>query len=157
MASYEKQPYDIEQHGAYDEKHTHRSSIVPDETGAVPGEVFTAGNTPYHKLQRLATRFGVEARGIERVPEDERTDKSTFKVGTMWCAANMVVSSFAIGVLAVPVFALGFVDSVLTIFFINLLGVMPVCFFSTMGPKFGMRQMILSRFYFGYYGVKLSK
>ena len=69
----------------------------------------------------------------------------------------MVVSSFAIGVLAIPVFALGFTDSVLTIFFINMLGVTPVAFFSTMGPKFGMRQMILSRFYFGYYGVKLSK
>lgn len=68
----------------------------------------------------------------------------------------MVVSSFAIGVLAVPIFGLGFVDGVLTIFFINLLGVTPVAFFSTFGPKFGMRQMILSRFFFGYYGVKVS-
>ena len=155
MASYEKGAYDVEQHAYGGEKH--RSSIVPDDTGAVPGEVLVAGNSPYAKLQRLATRFGVEARGIERVPEDERTDKSTLKVGTMWLAANMVVSSFAIGVLAIPVFALGFVDSVLTIFFINFLGVIPVAFFSTLGPKFGMRQMILSRFYFGYYGVKLSE
>ncbi len=68
----------------------------------------------------------------------------------------MVVSSFAIGVLAVPVFALGFVDSVLTILFINILGIVPVAFFSTFGPRFGMRQMILSRFFFGYYGVKIS-
>jgi purine-cytosine permease-like protein len=67
----------------------------------------------------------------------------------------MVVSSFAIGALAVPVFGLGFVDSLLTIFFINLLGTTPVAFFSTFGPKFGMRQMILSRFFFGYYGVKV--
>jgi NCS1 nucleoside transporter family len=67
----------------------------------------------------------------------------------------MVVSSFAIGALAVPVFYLGFVDGLLTIFFINLLGIAPVCFFSTFGPIFGLRQMVLSRFYFGYYGVKL--
>ena len=67
----------------------------------------------------------------------------------------MVVSSFAIGVLAVPVFYLGFVDGVLTIFFINALGITPVAFFSTFGPRTGMRQMILSRFYFGYYGVKV--
>src|SRR2546430_17493713 len=72
-----------------------------------------------------------------------------------WCAANMVVSSCAIGALAVPVFGLGFVDSLLTIFFINLLGTIPVAFFSTFGPRFGMRQMILSRFFFGYYGVKV--
>src|SRR5271163_288117 len=67
----------------------------------------------------------------------------------------MVVSSFAIGVLAVPVFGLGFVDAVLTVFFINALGTIPVAFFSTFGPRFGMRQMILSRFFFGYYGVKV--
>ncbi|KAI1081926.1 permease for cytosine/purines, uracil, thiamine, allantoin-domain-containing protein [Whalleya microplaca] len=67
----------------------------------------------------------------------------------------MVVSSFAIGALALPVFELGFVDSALTIIFINFLGTMPVCFFSMFGPKFGLRQMVLSRFYFGYYGVKL--
>ena len=29
-------------------------------------------------------------------------------------------------------------------------------FFSTFGPRFGLRQMVLSRFYFGWYGVKLS-
>jgi purine-cytosine permease-like protein len=68
----------------------------------------------------------------------------------------MVVSSFAIGALANPVFGLGFVDGLLTILFINILGILPVCFFSTFGPRFGMRQMILSRFYFGYYGVKVG-
>lgn len=69
----------------------------------------------------------------------------------------MVVSSFAIGALAIPVFDLGFVDSLLTIFFINCLAITPVAFFSTFGPRFGLRQMVLSRFYFGFYGVKLSK
>jgi len=69
----------------------------------------------------------------------------------------MVVSSFAIGALAIPVFQLGFVDSLLTIFFINCLAITPVAFFSTFGPCFGLRQMVLSRFYFGFYGVKLSK
>ncbi len=152
MASYEKQPYDVE-YNAAEEKH--RSVIKPDGSGAVPGESFAAGNTLYAKIQRFVGRFGVEQRGIERVPEDERTDTSTMKVGTMWCAANMVVSSFAIGALSVPVFGLGFVDSLLTILFINLLGVIPVAFFSTFGPRFGMRQMILSRFFFGYYGVKV--
>ena len=67
----------------------------------------------------------------------------------------MVVSSFAIGALAVPVFGLGFVDGWLTILFINLLGITPVCFFSTFGPRFGLRQMVLSRYFFGYYGVKV--
>lgn len=68
----------------------------------------------------------------------------------------MVVSSFAIGALAIPIFSLGYVDTALTIVFINMLGILPVCFFSTFGPRFGLRQMVLSRFWFGYYGVKLS-
>lgn len=67
----------------------------------------------------------------------------------------MVVSSLAIGVLAVPIFSLGFVDALLTIFFINCLGAMPVAYFSCFGPRFGLRQIILSRFFFGYHGVKL--
>jgi purine-cytosine permease-like protein len=68
----------------------------------------------------------------------------------------MTVSTFAIGVLAVPVFALGFVDAILTIFFVNILGIIPVAFYATFGPRFGMRQMVLGRFWFGYTGVKLS-
>ncbi|KAI1804673.1 permease for cytosine/purines, uracil, thiamine, allantoin-domain-containing protein [Daldinia bambusicola] len=122
---------------------------------AVHGQDLSAGESVYAKLQRFAGKFGVEQRGIERVPSDERTDSSITQVGTLWFSANMVVSSFAIGALARPVFNLGFVDSALTIIFINLLGIMPVCFFSTFGPRFGLRQMVLSRFYFGFYGVKL--
>ncbi|KAI0149918.1 purine-cytosine permease [Hypoxylon sp. NC0597] len=125
------------------------------DANAVHGQEFTSGKTLYAKLQRFAGKFGMEQRGIERVPSDERTDSSMSQVGTLWFSANMVVSSFAIGALALPVFNLGFVDSALTIIFINLLGIMPVCFFSMFGPRFGLRQMVLSRFYFGYYGVKL--
>jgi purine-cytosine permease-like protein len=68
----------------------------------------------------------------------------------------MVVSSFAIGALAFPIFNLGFIDAILAIFFFNILGITPVCFFSTFGPRFGLRQMVLSRYFYGYYGVKLS-
>lgn len=69
----------------------------------------------------------------------------------------MVVSSFAIGALAIPVFSLGFVDSLLAILFINCLAITPVAFFSTFGPRFGLRQMVLSRYFFGFHGVKVSK
>lgn len=51
--------------------------------GAVPGETFVQGNSTYAKVQRLAARFHVEQRGIERVPEDERDDNSLLNVGTM--------------------------------------------------------------------------
>jgi len=79
MASFEK----TARVDDYAEEGKHRSIVAPDESGAVPGESFVTGNTLYARLQRLAGRFGVEQRGIERVPDDERTDKVTYKVGTM--------------------------------------------------------------------------
>jgi hypothetical protein len=53
------------------------------DSGAVHGESFEYGDSAYAKLQRLAGKFHVEQRGIERVPEDERTDTSLLNVGTM--------------------------------------------------------------------------
>ncbi|KAI0400178.1 purine-cytosine permease [Xylaria palmicola] len=116
---------------------------------------FERGDSLHAKLQAFAGKYGVEQRGIERVQKDERTDSSMTQVGTLWLSANMVVSSFAIGALAIPIFNLSYVDSALTIIFVNILGILPVCIFSTFGPRFGLRQMVLSRFFFGYYGVKL--
>ena len=69
-------PYDLEKrHGHY---------IAED--GAVPGETFEYGNSMYAKAQRFAGKLRVEQRGIERVPEDERTDtgfKAHLNVSTM--------------------------------------------------------------------------
>jgi hypothetical protein len=54
------------------------------ETGAVPTEAFEQGNTWSAKVQRLAGKFKIEQRGIERVPENERTDTNgVVNVGTM--------------------------------------------------------------------------
>ena len=64
--------------------HRRGSILAPDESGAVHGESFVTGNTLYAKLQRAAGKLKLEQRGIERVPEDERTDKHVYKVGTMW-------------------------------------------------------------------------
>ncbi len=63
---------------------------VPDD-GAVHAETFVLGDSWYAKTQRLAGKFGVEQRGIERVPSDERSSAPTSQVGTMWLSANMVV------------------------------------------------------------------
>lgn len=54
-----------------------------DDTGAVPAGSFEVGDSWYARTQRFAGRFKIEQRGIERVPENERTDSSLMKVGTM--------------------------------------------------------------------------
>lgn len=112
-----------------------------NHANVVPGESFEIGTGWYAKAQRLAGKLRIEQRGIERVPEDERTDsgfRALLNVSTMWLSANMVVSSFALGLLAKSTFYLGVADAMLVILFFNLIGITSVCYFSTFGPKFGL-------------------
>jgi hypothetical protein len=57
--------------------------LFDHESGAVPASSFEHGNSLYAKLQRLGGKIKVEQRGIERVPEDERTDNSYWNIGSM--------------------------------------------------------------------------
>lgn len=106
-------------------------------------------------VDKWSKKFNAETRGIERVPEEEQTDESLWTAGSMWFGCNMVVATFAIGVLGITVFGLSFWPAFLCILFFNLLGTQSVAFFSTFGPHFGLRQMVFSRFWFGAYGVRL--
>lgn len=66
------------------EKHAGVTNLLyEDNSGAVAGESFEYGDSVYAKLQRFAGKLNVEQRGIERVPEDERTDTSYLNIGSM--------------------------------------------------------------------------
>ncbi len=95
---------------------------------------------------------GIETHGIERVSPETRTHVRIFDNFTMWLSANLVISTVALGALATSVFGLGFWDSVAVIIIFNAAGVLPVAFFSTLGPRLGLRQMTISRFSFGWIG-----
>lgn len=83
--SFEK---DLEKHpaevGVGNIDHDKRPSYVYED-GAVPGDAFGIGDSWTAKAYRLAGRFKIEQRGIERVPEDERGDTNLLNVGTMVC------------------------------------------------------------------------
>src|SRR5437660_6654641 len=96
---------------------------------------------------------GVETHGIERVSPKTRTHVRIFDNFTMWLSANLVISTVALGALANTLFRLGFWDSAAVIIIFNILGTLPVAFFSTLGPKLGLRQMTISRFSFGWVGA----
>src|SRR6266852_3061494 len=95
---------------------------------------------------------GIETHGIERVSPTTRTHVRILDNFTMWLSANLVISTIALGALANLAFGLGFWDGVAIIIIFNALGVLPVAFFSTLGPKLGLRQMTISRFSFGWVG-----
>jgi NCS1 nucleoside transporter family len=96
---------------------------------------------------------GMETHGIERVSPRSRAHVRIFDNCTMWLSANTVISTIALGALATSVFALGFWDSVAAIIIFNVLGTLPLAFFSTLGPQLGLRQMTISRFSFGWIGT----
>jgi NCS1 nucleoside transporter family len=96
---------------------------------------------------------GIETHGIERVSPKARAHVRIFDNFTMWLSANLVISTVGLGALAIPIFGLGFWDSLAVIIIFNVLGVLPVAFFSTLGPKLGLRQMTISRFSFGWVGA----
>jgi len=95
-----------------------------------------------------------EVSGIERVAEDNRQHTQLWDTMWLWWSANSVVATVALGTLS-AFFGLGFWGSVLVIVIFNVLGVLPVAFLSTLGPKTGLAQMPLSRFAFGLQGAKL--
>ena len=64
--------------------------VYVDEAPAVTGETFVTGDSLYARIQRFVTRFGVEPRGIERVPEDERTDTNLRQVGTLVSRTTLI-------------------------------------------------------------------
>src|SRR6266852_3455469 len=101
----------------------------------------------------IPEEYGVETHGIERVSPQTRTHVRILDNFTMWLSANLVISTVGLGALAIPIFGLGFWDSVAVIIVFNLLGTLPVAFFSTLGPKLGLRQMTISRFSFGWIGA----
>jgi NCS1 nucleoside transporter family len=97
---------------------------------------------------------GFEVTGIERVEEDDRAHTQLWDTMWLWWSANSVVATVALGSLSF-FFGLGFWGSVIVILIFNVLGVLPVAFLSTLGPKTGLAQMPLTRFSFGLQGAKL--
>ncbi|EIW55605.1 cytosine-purine permease [Trametes versicolor FP-101664 SS1] len=106
-----------------------------------------------YKWSRTLLQWGLETRGITPVPLAERVDTQYSKIFFIWLSANFNILSFSAGTLGPVVFGLGLRESCLVILFFNLLCSALPAYFSTWGPKLGLRQMCQARYSFGYYGV----
>ncbi|GAA6000547.1 uncharacterized protein JCM10292_000478 [Rhodotorula paludigena] len=143
-SSAELKDYDLEEKGA----------ASPLESGEVvsahDGVNRDAGAVAWlWRISKKLDSYGVEVRGVERVPEHERNHPSYFDAGFLWMSANMTISTFSLGTLGISLNGLNSTDACLTILFFNLLTTLPVATFSTWGKCTGLRQMIIGRFSFG--------
>ncbi|QRW27219.1 STE/STE11 kinase [Rhizoctonia solani] len=100
-------------------------------------------------IERLKT-WGVESRGIYPVPVEHRTDPQFSKSFFVWLSCNLNILSFSEGTVGVLVYGLTFRQAAGVIVGFNLLSALPPAYFSTFGPKLGLRQMVQARYSFGY-------
>lgn len=105
-------------------------------------------------LFHWVSKMNAEVKGVEPVTDEEKTETNTFSAANMWFSSNLVLSAYAVGALGPCVFGLNFGASCLTILFFNILGVIPVAFFSMFGARTGLRQMILTRYLTGNYTAR---
>ncbi|KAI1415052.1 hypothetical protein F5Y13DRAFT_197048 [Hypoxylon sp. FL1857] len=119
---------------------------------------------PRNRLERLANkfdeRFGIEARGIQRVPEYLRAGKPTTRdyvqMWSIWFSANCTATQFTAGILGPVAFGLGFTDAMLLCTFGTIFGSMCSAYISTFGAISGNRTMVVARFTMGYWPSKLA-
>lgn len=109
------------------------------------------------RFNKKLDSFGVEQRGIHRVPPEERqklTARILFKFIFMWMGATCGLSSASGFFLGPLVFGLGIKDTFSAGISGAFVGCLVAAFASTMGPRSGLRQMVLSRFMFGWWPAK---
>lgn len=105
----------------------------------------------------LDKKLHIESRGIERaLPEDRNPNLNYLDMMLLWFSCSAVISTVATGLLAGPSWlGLSVRNGFLAVFFGTTLGASCAAFMGTFGPRTGLRQIILSRFSFGWYGSKL--
>lgn len=94
---------------------------------------------------RIENLAGLEARGIARVPPEERQQSSFLgyaQMAMLWFSANVTANNLAVGLLGPLVFDLGFVDSVMMATFGGLFGSAGTAYMSIWGPQSGNRTMV---------------
>ncbi|KAL1961952.1 hypothetical protein VTN77DRAFT_733 [Rasamsonia byssochlamydoides] len=106
-------------------------------------------------LNHLESITGIESRGIERVPPDERYEASFVQMLLLWLSANLTANNTLIGVLGPVAYGLGFTDAALCAVFGGLLGCVGVAYVGTWGPRSGNRTLIIARYFMGYYPSRI--
>lgn len=105
-----------------------------------------AAVSSFKKFNNCIENFaGLEARGIDRVPPDERQPPSRaadLQVAVLWFSANLSLNNLAAGLFGPMVFGLGFLDSALLAVFGSILGACSTAYMATWGPQSGNRTMV---------------
>ncbi|KAM0789268.1 hypothetical protein ACM66B_000110 [Microbotryomycetes sp. NB124-2] len=148
-------PQDVESldKGATDDKtidtgsHSTEASLSKNQEATTTTTVGVASATgPFAKLTKWLESIGAEARGLDRVPESQRTTDSPWRQLLFWLSVNMSVSSLVNGSLGIQFYTLTFKTSVAVIIPMTALGCLCSAYVATLGPPTGLRTLALTRF-----------
>ena len=131
---------------AFDEKNVEGVRVSAESTSSSDGVL------PIHVPEKLSrwnraieSLRGLEARGISRVPPDEREAPSLasyVQMVTLWYSANITANNLAVGFLGPLLFDLGFLDSALIVVFACFVGSLGPAYMAIWGPQSGNRTLV---------------
>ncbi|KAF2099874.1 hypothetical protein NA57DRAFT_65737 [Rhizodiscina lignyota] len=102
----------------------------------------------------LDEKMGVETRGIDRIPEEEKKPPSMLNIFLIWWSLNIHVGVIPLGILG-PEFGLSLNQSIAASIVGIVTGSLTTAFTGTLGPKLGLRAVATSRYSFGFWGAKV--
>jgi NCS1 nucleoside transporter family len=106
-------------------------------------------------LRKWIKYLGAEELGVEQIPQSARTNQNPRDLFTVFFSANAGTATMALGLLGPSLFGLGWWDSFLCVLFFNVIGAIPAALIATLGPKMGLRTMIIPRYCFGWWPAKV--
>ncbi|KAI1080819.1 permease for cytosine/purines, uracil, thiamine, allantoin-domain-containing protein [Whalleya microplaca] len=125
----------------------------------LPIETSPTGNKLQQWFNRLDEKTGLEARGIERVPESLRhprvTSGSYVQMFLIWFSINCTANNMTVGILGPVAYGLGLTDAIVCCLFGTILGAICTGYISSFGPKSGLRTLVIARYTMGYWPSKL--
>ncbi|KAL4763950.1 purine-cytosine permease family protein [Aspergillus foveolatus] len=142
----------------FDEPHHHEEGV---ESRRAIGGTSPSQRLTYHlkKVENRLVQYSLEARGIERVQEDERIPHiswvSYLQVFLLWMSVNLAANNITLGMLGPAVYGLSYLDSALCAVFGALLGSISSSWMATWGPISGIRTMAFGRYTMGWWPSKL--
>lgn len=105
-------------------------------------------NSYLRVFEKQLVHYNLEARGIQRVREDERMPKlswiSYLQTFLLWVSINLAANNITLGMLGPAVYGLSFRDASLCAVFGALVGSLVVSWIATWGPLSGLRTMVCS-------------
>lgn len=146
---HEKAPVTSED-TAHIHERPHQQPVPHDLLSAVENGLIEDIPPPTNAFQRWALKLekvvGVEARGIERVPEEIRAQNASLKhylqICVIWFSSNITANNMILGFLGPILFEVGLRDAMILSTFGAFVGAAGAGYTSTFGPVSGCRTMV---------------